>query len=113
MQAQYHVGCSSPLPLANDELLSMAHIQFGPWDVRFDHWSSHFPAKSTDQHQMAIQMMSSICDARSPAKFLSIKTTVLWVASSLWADIDLVRTIPEVNVLCFCLILHSVIVPIV
>ena len=69
----YHVKCNSPLPLANDEMLSTAHIPFGPWGIWFDHWSSHFLAKSTDQHQMAIWMMSSICHMWSPNKFLSIK----------------------------------------
>ena len=47
---------------------------------QFDHWSGCFPTKSMNQCQMVIQMMSSIHHAQSPAKFLSIKTPVLWVA---------------------------------
>ena len=51
-------GCNGLLPLANDEVLSIARIPFRPWGTWFDHWSSCFPTKSPDWCQMAIQLIA-------------------------------------------------------
>ena len=102
----YHVGCNDPFtPVQWQSVdcgcipLETGETRFDNWSnrvgqilTRFDCWSNRVPTKlprsspegSTDY---IICPLHVICH-----HFLAIKTLVLRVASSLWADIDLVGT---------------------
>ena len=84
----YHIG-------SNDELLFMAISLWKLGTHSLTMGQAVFLPKSPDQHQRAAWMMSYAPPCAISCHFFAIKTPVLWVASSLWADIDLVGTNPE------------------
>ena len=89
---QYHTRHNYPAPQSNNKvsIVAISHWKQGKHSLTAG--QAMFPPKCLDHHQRAAQIMSYTPLCAISCHFLAIKTPVLRVAGSFWADVNLVRT---------------------
>ena len=88
----YNIRCNNPVTPVQWQSVSCGCIPFETGDTRFDCRPSRVPTKMPRSLPEG-STGDVICPPHAISHhFLAVKTPTLWVASSLWTDVNLVRS---------------------